>query len=484
MVAGPATWPVQINGEAQVEKALTADTSNISDRFGVQVTSITYQWLANNARIRGATSQTYRQGEGKQGKKISVMATYTDDRGNEDTLISAPTDPVAARERNNRATGLPLISGRALVGQTLVGETLTADTSGIVDADGLEHVPHSYLWGISGSAIIGAVYGYQWLADEAEIEDATGSTYILADVDEGKAIKVRVSFTDDGGHRETLTSSATAAVTQAQRSGYRSADRQRKGPGGRDADGGHIGHLRRERAGDATFTHQWITDDSVVVGTASRVYTPTGGDQGKAVKVRVSFTDDAGNWETRTSAQTAAVEARSNSPATGLPTISGTARVGETLTADMSDIEDANGLANATFSYLWVSSDGTTDTDIEKAPGSTYKLVATEQGKSIKVIVTFADDAGNEETLTSAPTGPVLREPVLGDGSPGAPRNLTVTAGDREVTLSWEPPADNGNPPAERYRIEWEDGRQGLQQVCIGAHRERRPIRRRTWPME
>ena len=53
-----------------------------------------------------------------------------------------------------------------------------------------------------------------WLADDAEIEDATGSTYILADVDEGKAIKVRVSFTDDGGHRETLTSAATAAVTQ------------------------------------------------------------------------------------------------------------------------------------------------------------------------------------------------------------------------------------------------------------------------------
>ena len=128
--------------------------------------------------------------------------------------------------------------------------------------------------------------------------------------------------------------------------------------------------------------------------------------------------------------------------------------MGETLRTDTSDIEDANGLANATFSYRWVSSDGTTDTDIEKATDSTYKLVAANQGKSIKVIVTFADDTGNEETLTSAPAGPVLREPVLGDGPPGAPRNLTITAGDREVTLSWEPPEDNGNPPATRYRIE------------------------------
>ena len=51
-----------------------------------------------------------------------------------------------------------------------------------------------------------------------------------------------------------------------------------------------------------------------MVGTASRAYIPTGGDQGKAVKVRVSFTDDAGNWETRTSAQTATVGARADNP--------------------------------------------------------------------------------------------------------------------------------------------------------------------------
>ena len=150
MVAGPATWPVQVNGEAQVGKTLTADTSNISDRFGVQVTSMTYQWLADNARIPGAGGSTYTLGEGKQGKKISVMATFTDDRGNEDTLTSGPTDPVAARERNHRSVGLPLISGRALVGQTL-----TADTSLIFDADGLEDSALSYLWEADDDSIRG-----------------------------------------------------------------------------------------------------------------------------------------------------------------------------------------------------------------------------------------------------------------------------------------------------------------------------------------
>ena len=139
-----------------------------------------------------------------------------------------------------------------------------------------------------------------------------------------------------------------------------------------------------------------------------------------------------------------------NSPATGAPTIRGTAQVGETLTADISGIADADGLSGETLTYQWVSSDGTTDTDIEKATDSTYKLVDADQGKAIKVRVTFTDDGGNEETLTSAPTAP-----VWGDGLPGAPRNLTATAGNKEITLSWDPPEYNGNAPATRYRIEW-----------------------------
>ena len=143
----------------------------------------------------------------------------------------------------------------------------------------------------------------------------------------------------------------------------------------------------------------------------------------------------------------------SNTPAAGAPTIRGTAQVGQTLTAGTADIVDADGLTGATFSYQWVSSDGTTDTDItdiERATGSTFTLVAVDKGKAIKVRVTFTDDDGNEETLTSAPT-----EPVFGDGLPGAPRNLTAIPGNKEITLSWDPPADNGNAPATRYRIEW-----------------------------
>ena len=69
----------------------------------------------------------------------------------------------------------------------------------------------------------------------------------------------------------------------------------------------------------------------------------------------MSFTDDAGNEEELTSAATDTVEARPNSPATGAPTISGTAQVGETLTADTSGIADQDGLSSAVYRYQWLA---------------------------------------------------------------------------------------------------------------------------------
>ena len=97
----------------------------------------------------------------------------------------------------------------------------------------------------------------------------------------------------------------------------------------------------------------------------------------------------------------------SNAAPTGLPTISGTARVGETLTASASGIADADGLTNATFAWQWIANDGTSDTDIAGATAETYTLTAAVAGKTVKVRATFTDDGGTEETLVSDPTAAV-----------------------------------------------------------------------------
>ncbi len=79
------------------------------------------------------------------------------------------------------------------------------------------------------------------------------------------------------------------------------------------------------------------------------MYTVVSADVGKTLKVRASFTDDAGNDEMLTSAATRRVSGTRNSATTGAPVITGTARVGQTLSVDTSGITDADGLTNASY---------------------------------------------------------------------------------------------------------------------------------------
>ena len=439
----PATGAPTIGGAAQVGETLTVDTSGIADADGLSGATFSYQWLSSrDTEIQGATDAAYILVPGDASKTIKVRVSFTDDEGNAETLTSAATGAVAPRP-NSPATGAPTIDGTAQV-----GETLTVETSGIADADGLT----------------GATFSYQWLGSrDAEIQGATNATYTLVTADEGKAIKVRVSFTDDAGNEEALTSEPTDAVSAApppppdnvravtQESG--AVELTWEAPQHATVTGYRIERSRadenrggQQRSDGRPRDNHTLVEDT---GSADTGYTDKSAEKGVEYEYRVSARNEAGAGESSEWVR-AGPESASNSPATGAPTISGTAQVGETLTAGITGIADADGLSGETFTYQWVSSDGTTDTDIEKATDSTYKLVDADHGKFVKVRVTFTDGVGNEETLTSAPTGPVFR-----DGPPGAPRNLTATPGNKEVTLSWDPPADNGNAPATRYRIEW-----------------------------
>ena len=103
----------------------------------------------------------------------------------------------------------------------------------------------------------------------------------------------------------------------------------------------------------AVFSYQWLANGAEITGATDPTYTLVGDDKGKSIKVRVIFTDNADNEETLTSDPTAAVDPRPNSPATGAPTISGTVRVGEILTAHTSDIADPDGLNNVGYNFNW-----------------------------------------------------------------------------------------------------------------------------------
>ena len=97
----------------------------------------------------------------------------------------------------------------------------------------------------------------------------------------------------------------------------------------------------------------------------------------------------------------------SNTPATGEPTITGTIRVGETLTANTTDISDSDGLNNATFTYQWLADDA----DITDATGSTYAWLPQTREKPSRCGCPSPDDRGHQETLTSTATAAVTAAP-------------------------------------------------------------------------
>ena len=424
-----------ISGTAQVGEILTASTSNIDDEDGLGNVSYRYQWVRNDgtddADIAGGTGSTYTLVDADQGRTIRVKVSFTDDADNNESLTSAATETVLARP-NRAAAGLPTIGGTPQV-----DETLTADTSAISDEDGLTNVSWSYQWSAGGS----------------DIDGATGSTYTLTASEQGQTIQVQVTFTDDADNEETLTSQATIAVAAA-------SNREATGA---PAIGGtpQVGEtLTADTAGitdadgltNVSYEYQWLASGTDIDGATGASYVLTSSEQGQTIQVRVTFTDDADNDESLTSAATETVLARPNRAAAGLPTISGTPQVDQTLTADTSAISDEDGLTNVSWSYQW-SAGGS---DIDGATGSTYTLVFADQGKTIKVKVSFTDDRGSNESLASVATVAVAAAPNR--EATGAPSIGGTPQVDQTLTADTSPIADEDGLENVSYSYQWTAG--------------------------
>ena len=229
-----------------------------------------------------------------------------------------------------------------------------------------------------------------------------------ADTDDDNVYDVTVEATDGTGKTARLVVTVTVTNLTDARAVIRGTAQV-----GRTLTAETSGIPDEDRRDKVDFSYQWLADETDIEGATDSTYEITEKDEGKTIKVRVTFTDNAGKEETLTSAATAPVKpAQSNEPATGLPTINGTAQVGETLTADTSGISDADGMTNAVLRYQWTRRDSDTDEDIQGATDSTYEVSDEDEGKTIRLMVSFSDDRGNDEALTSAATGAVAARPA------------------------------------------------------------------------
>ena len=342
--------------------------------------------------------------------------------------------------RRARPANTPASGALGITGTTQVDETLSADTTGIADENGLDRVEFGFQW-VSNSGSV-----------DTDIAGATSRTYTLTVDDRGKTIKVRTSFTDRGGYAESLTSAATAEIEASTNQPATGAPDVAVANGtdpppalqsatvnrseldlyfdkpvhyGFYSQGGYSpapeafavmvnGTARevsralvaRQAASGWRFRVNLRLASGVTAGDTVTVgYTiPTGANAYPLLGSQHPVASFAGETVTNETTLLA------NAAPTGRVTISGTAQVGETLTP-LSLIADADGLTQVVYRYQWVRDDGTGESDITGATSYTYTLVDADQGNTVKVRVSFTDDANNGETMYSAATDEVAAAP-------------------------------------------------------------------------
>ncbi len=377
--AAPAGKPT-IDGIIKQGQQLTAKTDVITDTDGFGA-GFSYQWKADGVNI-GENSNTYTLTQNEVGKVITVTVSYTDGGGTAESITSL--DSVAVLNVNDAPTGEPVITGLAEQNQTL-----SADTSAITDLDG----------------ITGA-YSYQWKADGVNI-GVNSPNLLLSQSEVGKAITVTVSYTDDGGTVESITSTATSAVLNVNDAPVGALAINGGLTQGQELTADTSGITDPDGTTGVVYSYQWKAD-GVNIGENSDKYTLTQNEVGKKISVTVTYTDQQGTTESVTSLDSAVV-ANINDLPTGKPSIGGTAVLNQTLTASTDNINDIDGLTGVVYSYQW-QADGVNI----GGNSNSYTLTQDEVGKAITVTVSYTDQQGTTENITSVATAIVAAsQPVV-----------------------------------------------------------------------
>jgi surface antigen len=180
-----------------------------------------------------------------------------------------------------------------------------------------------------------------------------------------------------------------------------------------------------------TYSYQWMIDGVAIAGATAKTFTPTSSMPGRALTVQVTGTR-AGAPAVRTVSPPAVV-----SPGTltssSRPVVSGTAKVGQKLTATPGTWSRKS----VTVTYQWFSG----ATAVDGATGSTYVARSSDAGRPLAVRVTGSRTGFTTATSTSTPTAAVAAGTLTRKAGPtvqGAPRvgsPLTATPG------TWSPAA-------------------------------------------
>lgn len=332
------TGNLSITGPLTVGSTATAKAGT----FTPASTSTSWQWFLDGRRLAEGWNESVTITADMQGKRLEARLTAYDWATGENEYFNR----VAVTVPSTLTGATPTISGTPAVGSTLTAAP--------------------------GAWTSGTTFTYQWLRAGTAISGATAATYQLAAADQGKAISVRVTGKKSGYTDLAKTSAATAAVQ-----GVFTA------PAPAISGTKAVGYTLTAAPGTwspvaTTTTYQWYRSGAAISGATAATYKLTATDAGKTITVKVTGAKAGYVTKAVTSAATTAVlKVFTTAP---VPTISGTRKVGYTLTA----VPGAWSPTPTGTTYKWYRS----GVLISGATASTYKLTSLDKGKTIKVVVT------------------------------------------------------------------------------------------------
>lgn len=316
-----------------------------------------YQWLRDGAAIPGASTASYVLDAADLGHQVSAR------------VVAGRPGYLEAVTTTSAVTGL---LGRGAVATTAPGATTPGGPTGVEDT--LTAQPGT--WDLPGLA-----FTYQWLRSTPSglvaIDGASARSYVPSVAELGQALVVRVGATRAGyADGEALSAPVVVGLGSAPRA---VTPPTLLGPGRVGAPLEATAPVW-DRPGTSTGTAQWLRDgEPIALAPGAASYTPVAGDLGHTISVRWTATLDS---HLDATVETPTLTVLTGAAATTLraPVITGTPRVGETLSAEVGDW-DAPALD---FGFQWLR-DGT---PIAGADAATYVPGGDDAGHRLLVEVT------------------------------------------------------------------------------------------------
>ncbi len=396
-VSGPptATVAAKLSGTGVFGTTVTA----VSPTWSVPGVTETYAWLRNGQPIAGATSRTYTVGVDDVGASLTVQVTGSSEEFGTGTSTSAAV--TGKPGAGPVATKAPVVSGTGQVGSTLTSTATQWDRAGTVTT-------------------------LQWVRNGQPITGATSSTYKLVAGDLNNAIALESSGTLPGRTPTVVTSNAITAV-QGPAVTATTPPKVQGSP--------KVGETLTSTAptwaqGGVQNNIQWLRDGLPVSGATLAVFTVRPQDVGSAIAVR--YTGRVAGRADGVVTSAAVTGLVGDAPvALYPPRLSGTAKVGSTLTAS-APTWDQDGVQN---SLQWLR-DGS---PISGATSAAYAVGPQDVGRSLAVRFVGTLTGRKNGTATSAATTGLLGDAPTALSLPAPSGSSQVGSTLTAPTATWTP---------------------------------------------